>query len=79
MSVMFMAACGVASHVLFGEFDPMDPPCHKTNEVKVGVYPPDLGHPFDMNFYLTIKWIDDRNYDYGPDYRRGTSQPGWAI
>ena len=50
-----------------GEFDPKEPPSHKT-DVKVGVYLEHLldvsmeDHTFDMDFYFTLEWMDDRNY-----------------
>ena len=57
-----------------GEFDPKEPPDHKT-DVKVGVYLEHLldvsmeKHTFDMDFYFTLEWMDGRNY------RRGTTPP----
>ena len=59
-----------------GEFDPKEPPSH-TTDVKVGVYLEHLldvsmeDHTFDMDFYFTLEWMDDRNY------RRGC-RPGWG-
>ena len=48
-------------------FDPHEPPKHKT-DIKVGLYLEHLldvsieEHTFDMDFYLTEEWLDERNY-----------------
>jgi len=78
-----MAACLVGSAAAASsprdEFDPKDPPCHKTDDVKVGVYLLDLEHLLGISIeeqalYFTLEWMDDRN-----NYRHGTPQPGLAI
>ena len=80
---LLMAACLVGSAAAASsprdEFDPKDPPCHKTDDVKVGVYLLDLEHLLGISIeeqalYFTLEWMDDRN-----NYRHGTPQPGLAI